>query len=198
VLKRAKDGDILFRSAYNLGNLAFANKDFDAAVQYYKKALAAKPGDEDARANLQLALWWKKQAKQAPQEPGQQQGKNGKTGESNKQGETKTDSRQSTQQPGKAGQTRRQETQPGQGQQTAEAGGQGQSQTPQNLDGVLKPMQEQPDGAGPQGTGKMGTGTAMAKNRAAALLDNAQDNMKIRMQTELSQGKTQPESGKGW
>jgi len=79
VLKRAKDKDILARSAYNLGNAALQTNDFAAAVEAYKKALALNPADGDAKFNLQLALWKKAQAENQKQEnkegENQQEGK---------------------------------------------------------------------------------------------------------------------------
>lgn len=56
ILKRAKDKEIQFRSLFNLGNIAFKNKDFKNAISFFKKAVILKPGDRDARYNLELSL----------------------------------------------------------------------------------------------------------------------------------------------
>jgi tetratricopeptide (TPR) repeat protein len=49
-------------AAYNLGNLAMRGKDFAAAVRSYKEALRLRPGDRDAKRNLEEALRQMRQA----------------------------------------------------------------------------------------------------------------------------------------
>jgi Ca-activated chloride channel family protein len=56
VLRRTQDPALRFKALYNLGNTAFKQGDLEAAAANYKKALAADPGSEDARHNLELAL----------------------------------------------------------------------------------------------------------------------------------------------
>lgn len=41
---------------YDRGNAAFANKDYQAAVENYTESLLLDSGDKDAKANLELAL----------------------------------------------------------------------------------------------------------------------------------------------
>ncbi len=43
-------------AAYNLGNLAMRAKEYGRAAGYYKKALRIRPGDLDAKRNLEEAL----------------------------------------------------------------------------------------------------------------------------------------------
>ena len=56
VMKRSQDRNVRFKAAYNLGNTAYKQGDFATSAAHFKEALAANPGDEDARYNLELAL----------------------------------------------------------------------------------------------------------------------------------------------
>lgn len=51
-------GDTALQAAahYNLGNLALAQADYEAAIQAYQQAILLQPDFEDARFNLELAL----------------------------------------------------------------------------------------------------------------------------------------------
>jgi Ca-activated chloride channel family protein len=56
VLRRAKDDTIRFKAAYNSGNTAIKQGDFESAVAYYKQAIRYNFQSEDTRHNLELAL----------------------------------------------------------------------------------------------------------------------------------------------
>jgi len=56
VLRKAEDNEMRFRTAYNLGNTAFMQDDFSAAMGYYKQAIYYNPLSEDAKYNLELTL----------------------------------------------------------------------------------------------------------------------------------------------
>lgn len=56
MLRKAENNEMRFRTAYNLGNTAFMQDDFSAAMAYYKQAIFCNPLSEDAKYNLELTL----------------------------------------------------------------------------------------------------------------------------------------------
>ncbi len=58
---------------YNLGNIAFNNNDFSAAIENYKRALRIDPDDDRARQNLRLAQLKLKEQQQQDQNKDQNQ-----------------------------------------------------------------------------------------------------------------------------
>lgn len=46
---------LIEKSLYNLGNLAFSNNNYQASIDFYKKALRKNPDNDQARENLYLA-----------------------------------------------------------------------------------------------------------------------------------------------
>ena len=82
VFERAKDPDMRFRAAYNLGNTAYRMADFLSAVNAFKTALRYRPSSEDARHNLELALSALARHQKAKEETAEHQaegsGENGK------------------------------------------------------------------------------------------------------------------------
>ena len=50
------DAELRFRVSFNRANLAFARGDFHAAVLGFRRALAVRGDDRDAKRNLELAL----------------------------------------------------------------------------------------------------------------------------------------------
>lgn len=59
---REGEAEIKAMAAYNLGVLDYGRGDYEAAWRAFKEALRGKPGDQDARRNLELS-WraWKKE-----------------------------------------------------------------------------------------------------------------------------------------
>jgi Ca-activated chloride channel homolog len=53
---------------FNLGNIAYSAKQFDAAIAQYEAALRLQPDDRDAKYNLELALQQKQQDQQNQQQ----------------------------------------------------------------------------------------------------------------------------------
>jgi len=95
---------------YNLGNAAFDDGKYDAAIDAYKQALKADPRNEDARYNLELARVQKQKPpppggggqKQQPQnqpQKQQQQSPDGKQDQDQGQGQQQTDDQQKDQKP---------------------------------------------------------------------------------------------------
>ena len=62
---------------FNLGNIAYNAKQFDAAIAQYEAALRLQPTDRDAKYNLELALQQKQQQDQQQQQ--QQRSKTSRT-----------------------------------------------------------------------------------------------------------------------
>lgn len=61
-------------AAYNMGNMAFNDQNYDGAIQFYKRSLRIRPDNVKARQNLLLALQ-KKEEQQDQQEQQQDQQK---------------------------------------------------------------------------------------------------------------------------
>lgn len=60
----AQDANILAKSFYNLGNIAFNQEQYDQSIANYKKSLKINPDDDKARQNLRLAQLKQKQQEQ--------------------------------------------------------------------------------------------------------------------------------------
>ena len=122
---------------FNLGNIAYHAKQFDAAIAQYEAALRLQPNDRDAKYNLELALQQKqkqqdqqKQQQQQNQQNQQQQNQDQqKQDQQNQQGQQNQD--QQNQQNQSGGQQDQQQKQ--QDQQNGQQGDQ-QNQQQQNQD----------------------------------------------------------------
>lgn len=64
VLRSAQNAAIAEKAAYNLGNLAFNNQQWDQSINYYKEALRRNPDNDKARENLRLAQLKKREQQQ--------------------------------------------------------------------------------------------------------------------------------------
>ena len=80
-VSKQSDDALRASSLYNMGNVYFRQQQFPQAAQSFKEALAHDPQDEDARANLELALRYL----QEQQQP--QSGQKGESGEGEDDGE---------------------------------------------------------------------------------------------------------------
>ena len=78
--KKAKSGRQLFEAFYNLGNTNLMERNYEAAIENYEKALTIKPGDEQAKFNLELAIKLSQEEQPPPKEQ-QQQKQNEQKGE---------------------------------------------------------------------------------------------------------------------
>lgn len=70
---RTEKGNVSSKAFYNLGNIAFTQKDFGKAIDMYKEALRLNPGDDQARRNLRIAQLQKNENDQNQQQQQQQQ-----------------------------------------------------------------------------------------------------------------------------
>lgn len=189
VLRRAKDNETRFKTAYNLGNTAFKQGDFATAVVYYKQAITYNPENEDAGYNLELALIQqekqkknktKDQKKQSQKESSQPQDKENKSKDSK---EGKDSDKQS--------QDKTSEQKASQGQD---------QQDKKDRSGDLEPLQAMPE-EGNAG-GDKNTGQAMSaidRKKAESLLDNLKEDRSRFMRFQVPEDKRYGvQSGKDW
>ena len=191
VLRRTKDNETRFKTAYNLGNTAFKQGDFATAVAYYKQAITYNPEDKDAGYNLELALIQqekqeqkknktKDQKKQSQEGPSQPQDKENKS-KDNKGG--KNSDRQS--------QDKTPERKASQGQD---------QQDKKDRSGDLEPLQAMPEEG--DARGDKNTGQAMSaidRKKAESLLDNIKEDRSRFMRFQVPKDKRNGvQSGKDW
>lgn len=69
----ARDIQVAEWAAYNLGNMAFNQQQWQPAIEYYKNALRRNPDNDKARENLRLAQLKKQEQDQQDQNQDQQQ-----------------------------------------------------------------------------------------------------------------------------
>ena len=129
---------------FNLGNVAFKTKQFEAAVTQYESALRIDPSDKEAKYNLELAL----QQKQNQQDQQQQQNKQNQ--EQNQQGQQDQQNQQGQQdqqqnQQGQQDQQQNQQDQQGQQNQQDQQSQQNQ-QSQQGNSSQTRDQQDQPNG----------------------------------------------------
>ena len=163
-------------SRYNLGNSLFQKQDYKGAVQAYRDALRALPGDADTRRNLELTLRKlqeqeeQKKREQERQKDDKDQGKDQKQQNENKQ--------QSQDQ-------KDQKQKDSQNQQKPNPQQQGQK------DSRPQTAEEKADQRFRQEAG-------MPKERAMQLLDALQQNEKAEQQKALALKRAQRKKGKDW
>ena len=73
VLKGGTDEEVLFRAAFNLGNIVYEHGDFASAATYYKQAIAYNPANKEVRHNLELTLIELKKQENLKNRQGQQE-----------------------------------------------------------------------------------------------------------------------------
>ena len=220
VLRRTKDNETRFKTAYNLGNTAFKQGDFATAVAYYKQAITYNPENKDAGYNLELALiqlekqkenMTKDQKKQSQEGPSQPQDKENKSKDnkerkdSDKQSQDKTSEQKASQGQDQQDKKDRSESdskgeskqEKNMKQDMDQKAGQ---ESPKDLSGDLKPLQAMPE-EGSAG-GDKNTGQAMSaidRKKAEALLDNLKEDRSRFMRFQVPEDKRHGvQSGKDW
>lgn len=167
---------------FNLGNSLYQKKDYKGAIQAYRDALRAKPGDEDTRRNLELAL--RAQQEEQEQQKRQQQ-KQDEKDQKDQKNDPKQDPKNDQQKEQKKDQQQKDEPkQQGQKDQQQQQQQQKQQQQPQT-------PQEQADQRFRQETG-------MPRERAMQLLDALQQNEKAEQRKLLESKRAQRRKGKDW
>jgi Ca-activated chloride channel family protein len=155
---------------YNLGNSLYQKQDYEGAVQAYRDALRAMPGDAETRRNLELALRKLKEQEERQRREQEQQQK-----DAQKQDQGQQDQKQRQGQDQKEQKNQKGEPNPDQ---------QGESPRPQT-------PEEKADQRFRQETG-------MPKERAMQLLDALQQNEKAEQQKALALKRAQRRKGKDW
>jgi Ca-activated chloride channel family protein len=160
-------------SRYNLGNSLFQKQDYKGAVQAYRDALHAMPGDADTRRNLELTLRKLKEQEEQKKRDEERQ-KNDKDKKQDDKQDQKQQQQDKKDQKGEQGQ-QKPNPNPQQGQQNQKP------QTPEE-----KADQRFREEAG------------MPKERAMQLLDALQQNEKAEQQKALALKRAQRKKGKDW
>ncbi len=182
VLKRTEDPAVRFKAAYNLGNTAFNQGDFEAAAGFFRQALADDSTSDDARYNLELSLRAlekaKDQASDSKQSPtgegcdkkgGDQDRKNGGEGNEEKSLEG---SRSEQEKQSESGQKQQSDTWQD---QEADGDTRPERQADEDLSGELKVRGEMAEMKERKDTPEDGTVATDAK-KAEALFDNVREN----------------------
>jgi len=162
---------------YNLGNSLFQKQDYKGAVQAYREALRALPGDADTRRNLELAL--RKLQQQEEQKKRDQQQK-----DQQKDDQKQDDQKQDDQKQDQEKQDQQAKDQKDQKGEPNPDPRQGQTKRPQT-------PEEKADQRFRQEAG-------MPKERAMQLLDALQQNEKAEQQKALALKRAQRKKGKDW
>jgi Ca-activated chloride channel homolog len=205
VYQRAKDNNMRFKAAYNLGDTAFQSGDMQSSVSFYKEALRINPQSPDARYNLELALKKiKEDEDRKKQQQNQQDNKNQDKEDKNKQNQQDKNNKGNDKQ--KNQQDQKQKNQNGKDnekQQPGQQQGQGrnkqqQPQQPQNLSGELKalnPAQQNKEG---KDEPNQQQAKSPDKAKAEALLGNIQEDRSRFLQHQAPEDNQAPKSGKYW
>jgi len=160
-------------SRYNLGNSLFQKQDYKGAVQAYRDALHAMPGDADTRRNLELSLRKLKEQEEQKKRDEERQ-KNDK------------DRKQDEKQDQKQQQDQDKKDQKGQ---------QGQQKPSPNPQQGQNPKPQTPEEKADQ---RFREEAGMPKERAMQLLDALQQNEKAEQQKALALKRAQRKKGKDW
>jgi len=176
VLRRAKDDEMRFKAAFNLGNVAYKQIDFKSAVNYYRQSILYNPESEDAQYNLELALIkLKKQKKE-------------KTKEEKKQPEKASDNKT----------TQTNDQKHDKGQKESKQDEKSKQESPKDLTGELKPLKDSPQKEGEE----QSPDSAMSmidKKKAEALLDNIKEDRSRFLRFQIPEEKKHgAKSGKDW
>ena len=159
-------------SRYNLGNSLFQKQDYKGAVQAYRDALRAMPGDADTRRNLELSLRKLKEQEEQKKRDEERQ----KNDKDRKQDE-KQDQKQQDQD------------------KKDQKGQQGQQKPSPNPQQGQNPKPQTPEEKADQ---RFREEAGMPKERAMQLLDALQQNEKAEQQKALALKRAQRKKGKDW
>jgi Ca-activated chloride channel family protein len=105
VASKTDDRTLKEKAFYNLGNVAYRNKDLKGSSDFYRKALALNPGDREAKENLEFVLKeLEKEKKQSKQQQKSSSNKQGKPSPTAKKEKSKQQQQQTEQPRGKTAQ----------------------------------------------------------------------------------------------
>jgi Ca-activated chloride channel family protein len=217
VMRRAKDDNVRFRAAYNLGNTAYKQEDYASAAEYFKAALAANPDSADARYNLELSLRAIEKMKQKPSDAPKDNpqmgvkkkgGKEEKNSENNGQSQDKGTQKQDQKKedsPNDEGDKNPENSKPEDTTASGEDQNQGsardrrpESESDEDLSGDLKPRQAMSELQKKNGQPRT-EGSAVDQKKAEALLDNVQENPSALLQFMIpEENRHGTASGRDW
>jgi Ca-activated chloride channel family protein len=123
LVKTTNNKDLRSKSYYDLGNMAYNDKQYDKAVDFYKNSLRNNPNDDQARDNLRLAQL-KMKNKNQDKNKNQNKNKNDKNKDKDKQKQNQNQN-----------QNKNQQNKQQQKQQT--------NMSQQNIEQILKTMQDE-------------------------------------------------------
>jgi len=191
VSKRSRDKgnkEMLFKSSYNLGNIAFMQNDFSTAIDLYKMAIYYKPENKDAKYNLELALMRLSQSEENDQNKDGQNKDDSKNKKQNKSGKEKQGDKGNNQ-----GQEGENESDNNQG----ETGKSEMEDDKKDLSGKLQAANPQEEESLPD---MQPTAAALLdKKKAEALLDNIKENRSKFFRFQVPQDKKDGvNSGMDW
>lgn len=200
VMRRTDDESIRQKAAYNSGNAAFKQGDFESAIHYYKTALIHDNTNEDARYNLELALREREKQKKEQQKSSENQQQDQKGQKENKKAQKK-EGRESShkdqpQKQDKSESKQDQESKAGRQPQADQDKGKEKNE-PRDLSGKLSPRQDMKQGKEteqPPNEDRAG----IDKKKAEALLDNIQEDPSHILQFQIPEEKRRIGSGKSW
>jgi Ca-activated chloride channel family protein len=153
---------------FNLGNSLFQKQDYRGAIQAYRDALRAVPGDEDTRKNLELALRALREQQQKQEQERKSQQQDQKHDEKNRQGGQQN-----------------QDQQKQQGQQ-------------QNRKDEQQQARQRPQTPEERADQRFRQDAGMPRERAMQLLDALQQNEKAEQKKLLALKRAKKKKGKDW
>ena len=130
LVKTSNNDDLVSKAYYNLGNIAFHQKDYGQSIEMYKNSLRRNPDDDLARENLRLAQKMLQQQQQDQSEKDQQ----------DQEQEQEQQQQKQQQQQNQQNQDKKEQQQQQQQQNSNQQQQQGMSQ--ENIDQILKAMQD--------------------------------------------------------
>jgi len=189
VMRRTKDKEIRFKTAYNLGNTAFKQGDFATAVACYKQAITYNPENKDAGYNLELALIQQEKQKKDKAKDQKKQSQKGASQSQNKKNKSKDNKGKKNSDRQSQDKTPEQKASQGQDQQDKK-----------DRSGDLKPLQAMPKKGNAEGDKNTGQAMpAIDRKKAEALLDNLKEDRSRLMRFQVPEDKRYGvQSGKDW
>jgi Ca-activated chloride channel family protein len=185
VLRRSKDKEIRFKTAYNLGNTAFKQGDFATAVAYYKQAITYNPENKDASYNLELALIQQEKQKKNKTKDQNKQSQEGSSQPQDKENKSEDDKGEKDSDKQSQDKTLEQKA---------------EQESSKDLSGDLKPLQAMPKEGNTERDKNTGHAmSAIDRKKAEALLDNLKEDHSRFMRFQVPEDKRYGvQSGKEW
>ena len=204
VLRRAEDAEMRFRSSYNLGNTAFKQGDFAAAIDYYKKAVLYNPESDEARYNLELTLREVEKQKKNKDPEKQSESQNDSSEKEKKEGQQKNEKKEekgqekdNNQDENQAESEKNGDSEQGKDSTPDKQKESGQEQ-PKDLSGELKARGDLPKQQ-PDDSTLTPPVSMIDKKKAGALLDNIKEDRSRYLRLQIPQDKKNGvSSGKDW